>query len=280
MEVLVGTSGYSYPDWVGGFYPAGTRPDKMLSYYGRQFPLVELNFTFYRTPTPEMLDKEYGLKTPALKAVVSKDDNTSATFEFGGETKGADGKPDGGQYARQSQRPIVFVVNKLDVELLQKELRDRTIFTFDAAKVKALKLTGWSNVTGKPTPYEFERKGPDEWALKPPEAITLDSGKIGLLVKDLAGLKADRFIAQNPKIKAAFDKDEEKTGLTIEITIEGEDKPRTLTVVNLNGDKANLGEDKGYYASTPSMPGELFQIAKTKDFLAGPLSKPAYFFKQ
>lgn len=55
MNVWVGTSGYSYPDWVGPFYPEGTRPNRMLAYYAGQFPLVELNFTFYRPPTPEML---------------------------------------------------------------------------------------------------------------------------------------------------------------------------------------------------------------------------------
>ena len=55
MQVWIGTSGYSYPDWVGGFYPNGTRPAKMLSFYTQHFPVVELNFTFYRLPTPAML---------------------------------------------------------------------------------------------------------------------------------------------------------------------------------------------------------------------------------
>src|SRR5579875_3451776 len=55
MNVWIGTSGYSYPDWVGVFYPPGTRPDRMLPYYCCVFPLVELNFTFYRPPTPAML---------------------------------------------------------------------------------------------------------------------------------------------------------------------------------------------------------------------------------
>jgi uncharacterized protein YecE (DUF72 family) len=55
MQIWVGTSGYSYPDWVGGFYPAGTRPGRMLEYYCRHFPLVELNFTFYRPPSADML---------------------------------------------------------------------------------------------------------------------------------------------------------------------------------------------------------------------------------
>jgi uncharacterized protein YecE (DUF72 family) len=57
MKVWVGTSGYSYRDWVGPFYPEGTRSQRMLACYTRHFPLVELNFTFYRPPTPEMLAK-------------------------------------------------------------------------------------------------------------------------------------------------------------------------------------------------------------------------------
>jgi len=55
MRCWVGTSGYSYTDWVGPFYPPGTRGLGMLAHYCRQFPLVELNFSFYRNPTPSML---------------------------------------------------------------------------------------------------------------------------------------------------------------------------------------------------------------------------------
>src|SRR5205823_13819796 len=57
MQVWIGTSGYSYRDWVGPFYPPGTRPNRMLDYYCGHFPLVELNFTFYRPPTAGMLDR-------------------------------------------------------------------------------------------------------------------------------------------------------------------------------------------------------------------------------
>jgi uncharacterized protein YecE (DUF72 family) len=64
MDIWIGTSGYSYRDWVGGFYPKGTPSNRMLAYYSRQFPLVELNFTFYRPPTPAMLVKLAG-QTPA-----------------------------------------------------------------------------------------------------------------------------------------------------------------------------------------------------------------------
>jgi uncharacterized protein YecE (DUF72 family) len=55
MQIWLGTSGYSYSDWVGSFYPPGTKAGRMLHEYCRHFPLVELNFTFYRLPTPAML---------------------------------------------------------------------------------------------------------------------------------------------------------------------------------------------------------------------------------
>lgn len=57
MQVWLGTSGYSYPDWVGGFYPEGLSAGRMFGYYVRRFPLVELNYTFYRMPGPADLDR-------------------------------------------------------------------------------------------------------------------------------------------------------------------------------------------------------------------------------
>lgn len=49
-EILIGTSGYSYPDWVGSFYPEGSRSEEFLSLYAQSFETVELNFSSYRMP--------------------------------------------------------------------------------------------------------------------------------------------------------------------------------------------------------------------------------------
>ena len=49
--VYVGTSGYSYPEWRGTFYPERFPPARMLPYYAERFRTVELNNTFYRMPT-------------------------------------------------------------------------------------------------------------------------------------------------------------------------------------------------------------------------------------
>lgn len=51
--ILVGTSGYNYPEWKGSFYPQDLPAAKMLPFYAERFPSVEINATFYRMPTPK-----------------------------------------------------------------------------------------------------------------------------------------------------------------------------------------------------------------------------------
>jgi uncharacterized protein YecE (DUF72 family) len=54
-RVLVGTSGYNYPEWRGTFYPEKFSTAKMLAYYAERFSTVEINYTFYRIPTEKLL---------------------------------------------------------------------------------------------------------------------------------------------------------------------------------------------------------------------------------
>ena len=56
MNVRVGTSGYSYPEWKGNFYPEKMAAKDMLRYYAERFPTVEINNTFYRMPKEALLD--------------------------------------------------------------------------------------------------------------------------------------------------------------------------------------------------------------------------------
>ena len=62
-KILIGTSGYSFPDWVGPFYPPGIDRSKMLDFYAREFPAVEVNATYYRIPPPATL-RAMEAKTP------------------------------------------------------------------------------------------------------------------------------------------------------------------------------------------------------------------------
>jgi uncharacterized protein YecE (DUF72 family) len=51
--VYVGTSGWSYPTWRGGFYPEKARPADFLRLYSERFPSVELNTSAYQLPSEE-----------------------------------------------------------------------------------------------------------------------------------------------------------------------------------------------------------------------------------
>jgi len=55
MRVLCGTSGFSYKEWKGSFYPDDLPADQMLSFYAGRLPAVEINNTFYRMPKPALL---------------------------------------------------------------------------------------------------------------------------------------------------------------------------------------------------------------------------------
>jgi uncharacterized protein YecE (DUF72 family) len=55
LQLLTGTSGYSYKEWLGHFYPDKLPASEMLRYYAERFATVEINNTFYRMPTEAML---------------------------------------------------------------------------------------------------------------------------------------------------------------------------------------------------------------------------------
>ncbi|WP_394828496.1 DUF72 domain-containing protein [Pendulispora albinea] len=56
MRIFVGTSGYSYKEWRGDFYPEDTPADGFLPYYATRLPTVEINNTFYRFPSTKALE--------------------------------------------------------------------------------------------------------------------------------------------------------------------------------------------------------------------------------
>ena len=55
MRVFAGTSGYSYKEWKGPFYPSDLPDGEMLGYYATQLPAVEINNTFYRMPKSDLM---------------------------------------------------------------------------------------------------------------------------------------------------------------------------------------------------------------------------------
>jgi uncharacterized protein YecE (DUF72 family) len=71
-NIQIGTSGFSYKEWLGGFYPEKLPATKMLEYYSERMPTVEINYTFRAMPKSQMLEG-WASRTPesfrfALKA--------------------------------------------------------------------------------------------------------------------------------------------------------------------------------------------------------------------
>ena len=75
-RIRIGNSGWSYQDWVGPFYPDKTHQRNFLGYYLSRFDTVEINSTFYSTPSMSTVkgwvrqasalgDREFTVKVPS-----------------------------------------------------------------------------------------------------------------------------------------------------------------------------------------------------------------------
>ena len=56
-RILLGTSGWSYKDWIGSVYPEGGAATKFLRVYAERFPTVEIDSTFYGIPRESTVEK-------------------------------------------------------------------------------------------------------------------------------------------------------------------------------------------------------------------------------
>jgi uncharacterized protein YecE (DUF72 family) len=70
MRVLAGTSGFSYKEWKGSFYPEDLPAEEMLSHYAARLPAVEINNTFYRMPKPALLEGWAAQVSPEFRFVL------------------------------------------------------------------------------------------------------------------------------------------------------------------------------------------------------------------
>ncbi|HET9251526.1 MAG TPA: DUF72 domain-containing protein, partial [Candidatus Eisenbacteria bacterium] len=68
--ILIGTSGYSFRDWIGPFYPPGIESRQMLDFYVREFSTVEVNSTYYRIPHPATFHAMAKKTPPGFEFVV------------------------------------------------------------------------------------------------------------------------------------------------------------------------------------------------------------------
>ncbi|MGE5613123.1 MAG: DUF72 domain-containing protein [Bacillota bacterium] len=107
--IKVGTAGYSYQDWVGPFYPVGTKPSGMLEYYALHFPFVEINSTYYHMPGLKLFEGMDRKTPPGFRFSVKL---------FGGFTHERNSGPEEAEKFKYSLSPIVQS-NKLACLLAQ-----------------------------------------------------------------------------------------------------------------------------------------------------------------
>lgn len=70
MTIHIGTSGWAYREWRGGFYPPRLKPEEHLAHYVTRFNAVEINGTAYRTPTEETVGRWRDTMPPGFIAAV------------------------------------------------------------------------------------------------------------------------------------------------------------------------------------------------------------------
>lgn len=247
---------------------------------GRKADIVKLDPILFmaRTLQPEKLiaekasDKEladWGLKPALYEITVSakKGDKTEdKVFLFGTQNEKKDGR-----YAKMSERDLVFLVRPeviAPVEPKVKDLVDLQVLSFDASKVREVKLIGLAD-GAKPVTLdaEFKESKPGaarEWQVKNQAELKdfkLDPAKLTQFVGELSRLHASQFL-----IFKAGPKPEHKLGakdrsLEIEIFLEGDEKkPLKLTL----GAPVTEGETKGYAAQLDSLPGDVFVIPEAR----------------
>ena len=70
MTIRIGTSGFSFADWIGPFYPVGLKREALLEFYATQFDCVEINSTYYGIPAPGTFAKMAARTPPEFRFVV------------------------------------------------------------------------------------------------------------------------------------------------------------------------------------------------------------------
>ena len=89
-NILIGTSGYDYPEWKGVFYPLDLKRADFLKYYASQFNALELNNTFYNMPTAERLLSYYERSEGKLKFSIKANRLLTHEIAFNWQTVAAD----------------------------------------------------------------------------------------------------------------------------------------------------------------------------------------------
>ena len=148
-------------------------------------------------------------------------------YQFGDEVK------DKGVYGKMSKSDLVYLVQPEVLKVLQEDFADLSVFHFAPAKVKATAAERLEKVESRTTTLNVERKD-KSWVVKNNLGdFQLDPFKIEQLVSELANLRAEKFIGFKTGAKPEHGLGKETRNLEIEIFLDGEKMPLTLTIGQL-----------------------------------------------
>ena len=185
-DLLIGTSGYDYPEWKGVFYPEDLKRKDFLSYYATQFNALELNNTFYNMPTAERLLSFYERSEGKLNFSVKA--NRLLTHEIGDDWQVAAGD------FKEALKPL-NEKERLSAVLFQ--LPESFHYTNDN-RIYLAKLIG--EFEGFPVMVEFRHK---EW-IRASVFEGLEKRKAGIVFCDMPQLKnlPDGTMMKTPFIRS------------------------------------------------------------------------------
>lgn len=216
-------------------------------------------------PSDAELESKYGLKSPAYRVAVTTkqgDKVEEHVFLFGKEIDDKSGR----RYAKLGNSDLIFQVQSNAIEPLKGQLLDTTVFRFDPAKVRILKLTGWHSIDPSIAPLEMERKD-GQWKAR----LEVEGSKVDSFLVGLANLRAQNFIAgaAKPEYKLSL----KEGGMEIAVTFEGDKEPSYIMTVGPHN-----ATDKGNYATTNKLPNTVLLLPE--ELFKAPMSGPSHFVKK
>lgn len=157
-------------------------------------------------------------------------------------------------YAQQGERPLVFLVDPINVlgTVKNADPISRQVFSYVPNKITRVKLQGRLPKAKKPWELELER-GIDTWTTKVKD-FPLDPNKAHNIASLLADLKAERYISASSGPKPEHGLDAKDRTLQVELTVQDNKDPITLTVGK------QLPNKKGWYASASTRPKAIFVL--------------------
>src|SRR6188474_1101190 len=107
--IHIGTSGYSYADWKGPFYPENIKDNEMLPYYAQDFRTTEINYTYYRMPSARTL-AAMAKKVPddfIFTVKASKELTHERDLPDGDGSESGGGTPENFRFFREALQPLI-----------------------------------------------------------------------------------------------------------------------------------------------------------------------------